>query len=264
MHAKQWPGVRWNEMLFFTSDQRRQLLQDGYVQLPNLIPADLLRRALRAINASIGKGMNVADMEKFSSLSFCPEILTTPAITDLFNASPAKHVAEEAIGRGRVQPVGGGQVALRFPADLSVADLPPPWAHIDGMYTPTNGVPAGTIASFTALAGILLNDLPDENAGNFTVWPGSHLKHADYFRKHGPRSLLEGMPQSDIGPPRQITGRAGDMVLAHYLLGHGVAANVSPYIRYMCFFRLSSIDHEQTKWESMCDPWLQWKEMQET
>jgi hypothetical protein len=246
-------------MSLLTSNHRRQLLQDGYVQLPLFIPAGLLRQALRAINASIGKGMNVADMERFSAQSFCPELLTTAAITDLFNASPAKQAAEEAIGRGRVQTVDGGQVALRFPADLSVTAPPPPWAHIDGMYTPTNGVPAGTIANFTALAGILLSDLPNKNAGNLTVWPGSHLKHADYFRKHGPESLLEGMPQIDIGPPRQITGRAGDMVLAHYLLGHGVAPNLSPHIRYMCFFRLSSIDYEQTKWQSMCDPWLQWK-----
>jgi len=247
--------------MHLTSEQHRQLRDEGYIHLPNLIPPHRLCRALQAINASIGKGMNVADMETFVSQSFCPELRSAPIITDLFNASPAMAVAEAAIGHGRLQPVTIGQVALRFPSDpSSMAPLPPP-AHIDGMYTPTNGVPEGTIANFTALAGILLSDLPDENAGNFTVWPGSHMKHADYFRRHGPQSLAGGMPDIDIGPPRQITSCAGDMILAHYLLGHSVAANVSPHIRYACFFRLIVIDHEETRWESMCDPWLEWHPM---
>jgi hypothetical protein len=244
-----------------TPEQHLQLLNDGYLHLPNLIPSDMVRSALRAINASIGNGMNVADMQRFASQSFCPELCYAPIISELFNASPARSLAEAAVGAGRLQPVTVGQVALRFPSEPSVIATVPSHPHLDGMYTPTNGVPIGTIANFTALAGIFLSDLPDENAGNFTVWPGSHLKHAEYFRQHGPQSLTGGMPAIEVGPPRQITGHAGDMVLAHYLLGHGVAANVSPHIRYACFFRLSAIDHDQARWESMCDPWLQWHPM---
>jgi hypothetical protein len=246
--------------MHLTPEQHRQLRDEGYLHVPKLIPPHLLYRALQAINASIGKGMNVADMETFASQSFCPELRSDPIITDLFNASPAIAVAEAAIGHGSLQAVTIGQVALRFPSEPCLI-APPPYAHIDGMYTPTNGVPEGTIDNFTALVGILLSDLPHENAGNFTVWPGSHVKHAEYFRRHGPESLAAGMPSIDIGPPRQITGHAGDMILAHYLLGHGVSANVSPHIRYAVFFRLSAIDHEQTRWESMCDPWLEWQSM---
>jgi hypothetical protein len=242
-------------------EHRRQLLDDGYVKFPNLVPPDVLRRAVRAINASIGKGMNASDMTTFSAQSFCPEILGTPVISDLFNASPARDLAEDAVGPGRVRPVDAGQVALRFPRDLSVARPPTFGPHIDGMHTPTNGVPKGTISNFTALLGVLLSDLPDEFAGNFTVWPGSHLRHADYFRAHGPRSLIDGMPKVDVGLAKQITGKAGDVVLAHYLLGHGVAPNLSPHVRYACFFRLYAVDHERTRWESMCDPWLQWHGM---
>ncbi len=217
---------------------------------------------MRGINASIGKGMNVADMPTFSAQSFCPELRGTPLVTDLFNATPLARVAEDAIGKGRIGSVNWGQVALRFASDLSVTTPSPLSAHIDGMYTPTNGVPEGTIDNFTALAGVLLSDLPDENAGNFTVWPGSHRRHAEYFRGRGPRSLMDGMPKIDLGPPRQITGHAGDAILAHYLLAHGVAPNLSPHIRYACFFRLTAIDHAPTRWESMCDPWLQWQGME--
>src|SRR4029078_7199789 len=131
-------------------------------------------------------------------------------------------------------------------------------AHIDGMYSPTNGVKPGTISNFTALLGVLLSDLPDENAGNFTVWPGSHLKHERYLREHGPQALMNVLPPLQIGPPKQLTGRAGDVILAHYLLAHAVAPNVSPPPRYAVFFRVTHVDHEPQRWESMTDAWLQW------
>ena len=43
------------------------------------------------------------------------------------------------------------------------------------MYTPDNGVPAGSVLSFTMLAGIVLSDVETGDAGNLVVWPGSHL-----------------------------------------------------------------------------------------
>jgi hypothetical protein len=71
-----------------------------------------------------------------------------------------------------LREIKGGQIALRFP---SLQDPPKePRPHIDGMYSPTNGVKKGTINSFTGLVGVLLSDLPDENRGNFTVWTGTH------------------------------------------------------------------------------------------
>ena len=150
-----------------------------------------------------------------------------------------------------------GQIALRFPGLQDPHGEPRP--HIDGMYSPTNGVEKGTIGSFTALLAVLLSDLPEPYAGNFTVWPGSHAQNAAFFREHGPESLLNGMPAVTMRDPVQITGRAGDAVLAHYLLAHGVAPNASPHVRYAIFFRLTHVDHERQKWESMVDPWLQWE-----
>ena len=106
-----------------------------------------------------------------------------------------------------------------------------------------------------------MSDLPESNAGNFTVWPGSHLKHENHFKEHGADALLAGMPAIDIGEPTQITGKAGDIVIAHYLLGHSVAPNVSANIRYAIFFRLQHILHNEQKWESMTDAWLEWEGM---
>ena len=239
-----------------TPVQRRALLEEGYVVLPGAIPRARVEAALHAINRSLGEqGLAPDKLTQYRSQSYCPELQGSEAISGLYNDTPLRDVAESLIGPGKVRPVRGGQVALRFPN----TDAPrAPGAHIDGMYSPTNGVKQGTIANFTALAGVFLSDLPTADAGNFSVWPGSHLLHEAYFRDHGPQALLEGMPKVTMPQPRQITAHAGDAVICHYLLGHGVAGNTSPHTRYAIFFRLTHTEHDGSKWESMTDAWLEW------
>lgn len=249
-------------MSVFSQEQLQRLREHGFIHVPALVPRELIDRAMRAINSSLGEhGIDPAQLTTFRAQSYCPELRTSPAILDLYHESSAKALAEAAIGTGKIKAVKSGQIALRYPRPIEPNEPSPsplPRAHIDGMYSPTNGVQPGTIANFTALLGVLLADLPTENAGNFTVWPGSHLKHERYFREHGPESLMRGMPPVDIGVAKQITGRSGDVILAHYLLAHAVARNVSPHVRYAIFFRLTHVDHERQRWESMTDAWLQW------
>lgn len=239
--------------------QKKQFYEQGYLVIPGVVPPVMVREALRAINHSVGGGMPPEQMTKFRAQSFCPELQGSAVISDLFNRTPAVALAESAIGEGKICPVKGGQIALRFPG---MQDPPPaPRPHLDGMHSPTNGVPEGEIHNFTALVGILLSDVTEEYAGNFTVWPGSHHLHEAWFREKGPLSLLEGMPKVALPEPVQVKGKAGDMILAHYLLAHGVAPNTSPNVRYAIFFRLRHVNHEEQRFESMCDAWLQWEGM---
>jgi hypothetical protein len=247
-------------MMQLTPAQKQQFLTDGYVLVRGVVPPVMVNAARRAINASVGRGMNVEDMTRFRAQGYCPELKAEAVITDLIQATPAWPLLESAIGPGRIKPVGAGQIALRFPVTRD--DLQQHGPHIDGMYSPENGVKKGSISNFTALLGVLLSDLPERNAGNFTVWPGSHLAHAAYFKKHGPKALLNGMPKVKLREPVQVMGEAGDIVLAHYLLGHSIAPNVSPNVRYAIYFRVQAVDHEQTRWESMKNPWLQWPGLQ--
>lgn len=241
--------------------QKQTLAAEGFVKVAGVVPPAMVNRAMRAINHCVGEGMNVADMTKFRAQTFCPGLTRAPAISDLLYATPAWSLAESAIGSGRIEHEEYGQIALRFP---SMQDPPPaPRPHIDGMYSPTNGVKEGTIGNFTALLAVFLSDVPEPFSGNFTVWPGTHLLHAGYFKEHGPQSLLDGMPKVKLPPPFQVTAEPGDIVLAHYLLAHGVGPNVSPNVRYAIFFRLTHVDHERQKWESMMDPWLQWEGMKD-
>jgi hypothetical protein len=241
--------------------QKQAIYEQGFVHLPGVVPRVMLEATLRAINHSVGEGMPTEEMVRMRAQTYSRELTRTPVITDLLNATPALLLAESAIGAGKIRPINGGQIALRFP---TMQDPPPPGRpHLDGMYSPTNGVPEGTIQNFTALVGVLLSDLPGPGAGNFTVWPGTHHLYERYFREHTPQSLLDGMPDVPLPEPLQITGRAGDVVLCHYQIAHGVTPNVSPHVRYAIFFRLTHVDHDAHKWESMTDIWLEWEGMRE-
>jgi hypothetical protein len=242
------------EMLSY--EQKRSMLERGYIKVPGVIPKIMLDQAMRSINHYVGEGMNVSDMPKFRAQSFCPELQNQPLITDLFNKTPIKDMVESLIGEGMASPVRGGQIALRFP---TVQDRPSePRGHLDGMYSPTNGVTEGIIANFTMLVGVLLSPVRDSFAGNFTVWPGTHRLYEQYFREHGSESLLRGMPPVDLPQPIQMTGEPGDIFLVHYQLAHGVAANISPFPRYAVFFRVKHVDHD-TDWKApMTDIWLHW------
>jgi hypothetical protein len=240
-----------------TVGQKQSLIRDGFVVLPGAVPHELVDAALRAINASLGDtGVDPAQLATFRARSYCPELQDTPVIADLVQASSVWGLAESAIGPGQLGPLGPGQIALRFPTS-EPPRLPHP--HLDGMYTPTNGVPKGTIRNFTALVGVVLSDVPHADMGNLTVWPGSHLAYEQYFRDRGPEALLEGMPDVPLADPQQLTGHPGDAILCHYQLGHGIAHNSSPHIRYAIYFRLRHVDHDRVHWECMTDIWREWK-----
>lgn len=244
-----------------TYEQKRSMLDHGYIHVPGVIPQAMVDDAMRHINHSVGQGMNVADMPIFRAQSFCPELQGQSAIADLYNKTPVADMVQGLLGEGASRPVGRGQIALRFP---SLQDPPgEPRCHLDGMYTPTNGVPEGKISNFTMLVGVLLSPVRTSFAGNFTVWPGTHRMYEAYFREHGPESLLNGMPKVELPQPVQTTGEPGDVFLVHYQLAHGVAPNVSPFPRYAIFFRVKHVDHDNDWKAPMTDIWLHWPGIRE-
>ena len=91
-------------------------------------------------------------------------------------ASPVWTYAQHLIGKGRIKPVNGAQVALRGPNPALVpqgqeqgggagAGLSPTQWHIDGMGK-------GKHSPFSLLVGITLSDVTGPNQGNFCVFPG--------------------------------------------------------------------------------------------
>jgi hypothetical protein len=242
--------------------QKRHLFDQGYVHIPGVIPRIMIDEALRTINHYLGEGVDRTQLATLRARSFVPEGRDHPSIAALYNKTPARDLMESAMAPGKIQPVERGQIALRFPTCQD--PLPPHRPHLDGMSTPHNGTEAGTIDSFTALIGVFLNDLPRGGAGNFVVWPGTHRLHEAYFKEHGPLSLLNGMPPIALPEPVELTGNAGDIVIAHYLTAHAGSENTSPHIRYGIFFRLSHVDLEAHGVAPMADAWSEWDGMRET
>ena len=237
-----------------TQVQKNELIENGFVIIPQAVPQLMTDRALRAINKSLGEGIDPAQLPKMRAQSYCPELGDDPVVVDLFQKTPLQDLTESLLGEGNAQS-NHAQIALRFP----IAQDPPraPGWHIDGIPTATNGVAPGALASFTMLVSVLLSDVPHENMGNFTVWPGSHRVLETYCREHGADSILTERPKLEMAP-QQIIGRKGDAVICHFQLGHGIAPNVSPHIRYALFFRMKHPQHESRKAETLSNLWLEW------
>lgn len=220
--------------------QRSFFVEKGYVQIPGAAPADKVSAALRAINHSIGAvGPTGGDPAAFQGNSFCFELRRAAAVLDLFNATPVYALAEALLGRGNVQRLAEAQIAPRFPLPAGVA--PPPLAgHLDATGTGSNGQPAGSyVRDFSLIVAIYLTDVPGPYGGNFTVWPGSHIETRDFFRRVGHAVLQDGDPDIPLAAaPAMLTGRAGDVILAHHLLQHAGGPNASPHVRHAVIGRL--------------------------
>jgi len=89
---------------------------------------------------------------------------------------------------------------LRFPGD-GVGDLDSftparfnahrkHW-HIDGLALKGVNEWFGTIHNFDCLVGILLADVDQPNSGELCVYPGSHIKLSEYFRREGILDILK-------------------------------------------------------------------------
>lgn len=242
-----------------SSAQKQELIQQGYAHLEGAIAPAMVERAVHTINHRLGQGVPSEELPKWSAQSFFPDLQDQPVVTDLFNESGVRDDMEELLGEGNVKPASRAQLALRFPRAPGTP-AQSPGAHIDGIPTATNGVTANTLGSFTALVGVFLTDVPREYAGNFTVWPGSHHQIEAYFREHGLDDMLANprTPKVEGIEPVQIQARAGDVVIAHYQLLHGVAMNLAPWPRYACFFRVTHPTHHDNRLDALTDLWKEW------
>src|SRR5438477_12879183 len=109
--------------------QKRRLVRDGYLQLRGLVPRGRVEAALAVINRSLGRqGLPPERLAELRARTFCPELVAAPEIRALYTETPARALAEAAIGAVRVPEEG--QIALRFPEAPGRTIFP----HIDGMY----------------------------------------------------------------------------------------------------------------------------------
>jgi hypothetical protein len=236
-------------------EQLRTFAHDGYIVLPEVVPSDLIDAARRAISERVKQEPprpGHRGPHFYFVLNDANE-LTASLLAPLFE-SDAMALAQSLIA----------SAPFEQPDHVQISRNIPPWPHrpggphIDGLTPPE---PDGRPGTFTVLAGIFLTDQMRENVGNLWVWPGSQQGTANYLQAHGPDALLSCVPYPpiDLGPPRQVTGRAGDLLLAHYLLGHNMGGNVSDRVREVLYFRLRRADHRARWREALQDPLLEFE-----
>jgi ectoine hydroxylase-related dioxygenase (phytanoyl-CoA dioxygenase family) len=85
--------------------------------------------------------------------------------------------------------------------------------------------------------------------------------NAEYFRTHGADSFFEarGYPPIELPEPIQIRGGTGDVLLAHYLLGHNIGGNTSSGVRRAAYFRVKAKGHDERWREILQDPFLEYE-----
>lgn len=230
--------------------QRQAFAEQGYVVVPQVVPRPLIEAARREIESRLEREPPPAGHAGPYML-----FLTEPmpdALLTLLSGSPALKAAESLIAPGKIEPPDQVQVSLNFPPFQHRPGGP----HIDGLTPPE---PDGRPGTFTLLAGIFLTDQMSEDMGNLWVWPGSHHAVGAYLRKQGPETLLSCAPYPPVAlsEPRQVTGQAGDLLLAHYMLGHNIGGNTSGVTREAVYFRLRREGHRERWHDAVRDPLLE-------
>jgi hypothetical protein len=224
-------------MRTLSQDERKAFAEEGYVVVPQVVPRNLIDDARQEIKRLVTQNPPPSGHKGFHFyfLNDLPRRLLA-----LLTESPAKDVAESLIAPNK----------LAMPEQVQVSLIIPPWAHkpggphIDGLTPPEKDGRPGT---FSMLAGIFLTDQSSEDMGNLYVWPRSHCSCADYFREHGPDALriCAPYPPVSLGAPRQVLGQTGDLLLAHYMLGHNMGGNKSEITREVVYFRLRRENHRE-------------------
>ena len=243
------PGRRWH-MLKLSDRELREFGTRGYVIVRNVIPAANLTAASTEIDRLIRDQPPPAGAvgHHFYWLS----TLDGGPLPALFNDTSVRSLAESLTNPSTIEiAFDQVQVALNIPP----FSHRPGGHHLDG-YLEGQSTPA----TFTMLAGVLMSEQTIENSGNLWVWPGTHRTHSAFFRERGPDALVEfkGYPKIELPEPVQILGSPGDVLLAHYMLGHNIGGNyASETVRRAVYFRLRRVGHPQRWRECLCDELLE-------
>ncbi len=233
-----------------TDDQRRQFATDGYLLVPGVVDELRLRSVDAEIDALIAE-LPAPPGTVGPHFSFLPPDQLPMADTALRD-SGALDLADELVSPHHLDHAFDHiQVALNIPPYPHRPGAP----HIDGHR------PDEEIASFTMLAAIFLSDESMPEQGNLWVWPGSHRGHQQLFRERGIEVLkaVSGHaimldPPAWFGPGEPVLATRGDLLLAHFLLGHNTGGNTSAGTRRILYYRLAAEGHAERWSDTFLDP----------
>jgi hypothetical protein len=238
-----------------SQEQLTEFGERGFLVVPGAVASEVVELAHRRIDELIAAEPPAEG--HVGHHFFFPKAVDEPAlIAPLTAAGPdgasAFAHAEALADPGLLEEPWQVQVALNIPPFPHRPGRP----HIDAAIgEPTPGFVPNT---FTVLAGVFVTDQLTEDSGNLWVWPGTHRTHAEYFQQRGVEMFC-AYPDIELPEPEQVTARAGDLLLAHYLLGHNIGGNfASDTVRRMLYYRVSGRGHDQEPERILTEPWYEY------
>ena len=242
-----------------TEEQRRQFASDGYVLVPGVVDETLLRAADAEVDELVAGSPAPAGTVGAHFYFLPPDRL--PAADAALRDSGALGVAGELVAPHHLDhALDHIQVALNIPPYPHRPGAP----HIDGHR------PDEEIGSFTMLAAIFLTDESMPDRGNLWVWPGSHRGHQQLFRERGVDVLkaVSGHaimldPPAWFGPGEPLLAGRGDLLLAHFLLGHNIGGNTSAGTRRILYYRLAAEGHAERWADTFLDPFTEYPSLRD-
>lgn len=242
--------------MLLINEDKKKFKENGYLIKRKVIDPERVEAALDVIWENIEEDRNNPETWIGKGYRVAP-VGGEEALKRIVYSDPVFTMAEELVGKGQLHPDGGAGPHLGFPNPA--ADWNPPrQGHLDGYHTPSNGVPKGTVSSFTLGATVYLDQVPSKGGG-FTMWPGSHIVWAEYFQYHDIDSLPGGIAPFDLGEGLEFTGSSGDVCFWHHLMTHTAGSNVGQNIRMAAISRLRRKDLNDIKDEFPEDMWKYWE-----
>ncbi len=242
-----------------SDEQLKEFGERGFLVVPGVVAAEFVAGAHRRIDELIAA--EPPSEGHVGHHFYFPQAAGEPALTAPLTAAGPDGVSGGVSAFAYAEALADPGL-LEAPEQVQVALNIPPFAHQPGrphidaaISEPTPGFQPN---SFTLLAGVFVTDQLTENSGNLWVWPGTHRTHAEYFRERGVEMYC-AYPDIELPEPEQVTARAGDLLLAHYLLGHNIGGNyASETTRRMLYYRISGRGHGKEPARILTEPWYEY------
>lgn len=227
---------------------------NGYLIKHDLLTQDQLETALTVVWENLDCDRDDPDSWTKPGLS-SPRIASHPAIRSTLHDSPAFAIAEELTGKSTLNEGANPGPQFRFPAEDKTWERSSR-GHLDGYYTPTNGVAEGTVGRFSVGVTLYLNHVRSQSGG-FTLWPGTHIQAAEHFKTHSLLCFKGGNANEtfDMPDPVEVTGPPGTACFWHGQLMHTGSKNAGTEIRMALISRLRRKDQFDTMFEFPDDIW---------
>jgi hypothetical protein len=213
--------------------QVRRYLEQGFLQVSGLIPADVVERARAAMWRCTGADPD--DPATWAAVDPGHAGYEDPDLVALYTeavCTAAWQLSEGEVDRAHFQPPARSVYAINyFPEE---GDWAPHGPHIDHSieeHGHETFPPAFRVALMT-----FLNDVAEDGGGT-VVWPGSHhrieaLARSDPQKYRMMWQLGRDLDKADIGEPERIVPRAGDVLFYHVFCAHSGSRNVSAVPRF--------------------------------